>query len=121
MRCHPKPLAHPTGLLQLPYAHENPGACTLLEAILKLRPTAIIGVSAQPGAFTQDVCTAMAQAHPRPLIFALSNPTSKAECTAADAYAWTGGAAIFASGSPFDPVELPGGGGFRAPGQGNNA
>jgi malate dehydrogenase (oxaloacetate-decarboxylating)(NADP+) len=84
-----------------------------------LRPTAIVGVSGQPQTFTQPVLEKMAALNERPIVFALSNPTSKSECTAEQAYRWTGGRAVFASGSPFDPVEI--GGRRLVPGQGNNA
>jgi len=77
-----------------------------------------MGLSGQPGSFPKEVIEAMAQINRRPIIFALSNPTSKAECTAEQAYVWSKGKAIFASGSPFDAVK------FRnktlVPGQGNN-
>lgn len=169
---------------KVPYAHEAPAArvdgeetnTPLLSAIKALKPTALIGVSAQAGIFTEAVCREMAAVHaaalqvsrpssppPPLLIFALSNPTSKAECTAAEAYEWTGsvmstsifvlivrkdaslmpnvntpccitdylcpfsspfsylrGKAIFASGSPFDPLTVADGT-KRIPGQGNNA
>lgn len=104
---------------KLPYAHEHPFIEDLLQAVETLRPTALIGVSGMPQTFTQPVVEAMARRNERPVIFALSNPTSKSECTAEQAYTWTNGRAIYASGSPFDPVTLAG----RTfdPGQANNS
>lgn len=104
---------------KLPYAHEHPPLPDLLSAVQALQPTIIIGVSAQPGGFSQGVLQAMARLNDRPIVFALSNPTTKAECTAEQAYTWTEGRAIFASGSPFPPVTL--GDVTHVPGQGNNA
>jgi malate dehydrogenase (oxaloacetate-decarboxylating)(NADP+) len=104
---------------KLPYAHVHEGLPGLAEAVDALRPTAIIGVSGQPRTFTEDVVRRMGELNDRPIIFALSNPTSKSECTAEEAYGWTGGRAIFASGSPFPPVTLDGR--TYYPGQGNNA
>ncbi len=104
---------------KLAYAHDHAPLPNLLAAIECLQPTALIGVSGQPGAFTQGVLQAMAQLNRRPIVFALSNPTSKAECTAQEAYTWTDGRAIFASGSPFGPVTLDGK--TYVAGQGNNA
>ena len=83
-----------------------------------LKPTALIGVSAQHGLFARPVLEAMGRQNERPIVFSLSNPTSKSECTAAEAYTWTEGRAIFASGSPFAPVVLEGK--RLAPAQGNN-
>lgn len=103
---------------KLPYAHEHAFLPSLLETLQALRPTALIGVSGTPNSFTREVVAAMADFNPQPIIFALSNPTSKAECTAEQAYGWSGGRAIFASGSPFPPVEINGV--RRVPGQGNN-
>jgi malate dehydrogenase (oxaloacetate-decarboxylating)(NADP+) len=110
-----------TGLAEhkLPYAHDHESLPDFLTAVEALRPTAIIGVSGQPATFTQAVLAAMARLNDRPIVFALSNPTSKAECTAEQAYAWTEGKAIFASGSPFPPVTV--GDKTFVPGQGNNA
>ena len=84
-----------------------------------LQPTALLGLSGQPQTFTQPIVEAMAEYNERPIIFALSNPTSKSECTAEQAYRRSGGRAIFASGSPFDPVTIDGK--THTPGQGNNA
>ncbi len=88
---------------KLPYAHEHAPVATLLEAVEALRPTMLIGVSGMAQGFTEPIVRAMGRLNPRPVIFALSNPTSKAECSAAQAYGWTDGRAIFASGSPFAP------------------
>jgi malate dehydrogenase (oxaloacetate-decarboxylating)(NADP+) len=105
---------------KLPYAHEHAPLASFLEAVKELKPTAIIGVSGQPQTFTKEIVEEMARLNEQPLIFALSNPTSKAECTAEQAYTWTDGRAIFASGSPFDPVTMPDGR-TLVPGQGNNS
>ena len=102
-----------------PYAHKHEYIDNLLDAVKTLKPTALLGLSGQPQTFTQAVVEAMAEFNERPIIFALSNPTSKAECTAEQAYTWTDGRAIFASGSPFDPVKLDNR--MFVPGQGNNA
>ncbi len=104
---------------KLPYAHEHEFLPDLLSAVRDLEPTAIVGVSGQPRTFDQPVLETMAELNDRPIVFALSNPTSKAECTAEEAYRWTEGRAIFAGGSPFPPVKL--GGRTFVPGQGNNA
>ena len=101
-----------------PYAHEHEYIDNLLDAVKALKPTALLGLSGQPQTFTKEVVDAMAEFNERPIIFALSNPTSKSECTASEAYEWTDGKAIFASGSPFPPVRLNGR--IYIPGQGNN-
>lgn len=103
---------------KMPYAHEYEHIPGFLEAVKVLKPTAIIGVSGKAHTFTREVVETMAAHHPRPIIFALSNPTANSECTAQQAYAWSNGRALFASGSPFDPVELDGR--QFVPGQGNN-
>ena len=102
-----------------PYAHKHDYIADFVDAVKALKPTAILGLSGQPGTFTREVVEAMARINERPIIFALSNPTSQAECTAEQAYTWSEGRAIFASGSPFAPVKL--GHQTLVPGQGNNA
>ena len=102
-----------------PYAHEHAVVGSLLEAVKALRPTAIIGVAAVGGAFSEEVVRTMAAQNERPIVFALSNPTSKSECTASQAYRWSDGRALFACGSPFDPVTL--GSQSFVPRQGNNS
>jgi len=102
-----------------PFAHDHAPLGTLLEAVSALRPTAIVGVAAVGGAFTEDIVRKMAALHARPIVFALSNPTSKSECTAEQAYRWSDGRALFACGSPFDPVSV--GGKAFVPRQCNNS
>ncbi len=104
---------------KLPYAQDHPFLPDLASAVEALRPTGIIGVSGQPGTFTEPIVRKMGEMNDRPIVFALSNPTANSECTAEQAYGWTDGRAIFASGSPFDPVEI--GGRTLVPGQANNA
>jgi malate dehydrogenase (oxaloacetate-decarboxylating)(NADP+) len=91
----------------------------LITAIKRLKPNVLIGASGAKGAFTKEVIETMGSINERPVLFALSNPTSKAECTAEEAYTYSDGKAIFASGSPFQPVRYKGQ--EFVPGQGNNA
>src|SRR3990172_1023658 len=104
---------------KLPYAHDHVSVTDFQAAVESLKPTALIGVSGTPRTFTKPVVEAMARLNRRPILFALSNPTSKSECTAEEAYTWSEGHAIFASGSPFPPVMYKGK--AFVPGQGNNA
>ena len=100
------------------FAHDAEPSNNFAESILKIKPTAIIGVSTVGGAFSQKVIENMSSINERPIIFPYSNPTSHSECTAEQAYQWSKGKAIFASGSPFAPVTYQGK--TFIPGQGNN-
>ena len=104
---------------QVPFAHDPPECEVDLEgdnrdcapetftaATKMLKPSVIVGVSGQPQVFTKEVIEEMTKNHARPIIFSLSNPTSKSECTADQAYEFSDGKAIFASGSPFPPVTV---------------
>ena len=103
---------------QRPFAQDREPLSTFVEAVKAIRPTGIIGVSTVPKLFTREVIHMMAEINERPIIFPYSNPTSRSECTAEEAYRWSGGRAVFASGSPFPPVEIAGHN--FVPGQGNN-
>jgi len=103
---------------QRQFAHDAPASKDFADCVLRIRPTAIVGVSTLGGAFTEQVIRNMSTVNDRPVIFPYSNPTSRSECTAEQAYAWSDGRAIFASGSPFAPVTFKGK--TFTPGQGNN-
>ena len=103
---------------QKPFAQDRAPVSSFVEAVKALQPTGIIGVSTVPKLFTREVIEAMASINERPIIFPYSNPTSRSECTAEEAYRWSDGRAVFASGSPFPPVEIAGR--RFVPGQGNN-
>jgi malate dehydrogenase (oxaloacetate-decarboxylating)(NADP+) len=103
---------------QKPFAQDHAPISHFVDAVKALKPTGIIGVSAVPKLFTRDVIEAMAEINEHPIIFPYSNPTSRSECTAEEAYRWSEGRAVFASGSPFPPVEFAGR--HFVPGQGNN-
>jgi len=100
------------------FAHEAEFCSDLTSAVRAIRPTALIGVAGAGRVFDKEIVTLMAEYNERPIIFALSNPTSKAECTSTEAIEWSDGRAIFASGSPMPVVEF--GGRRHVPGQGNN-
>lgn len=103
---------------QLPYAHQHAPTRDFAAAIESIKPTTIIGVSTIGGAFSKEVVEAMCRVNERPIILALSNPTSCAECTPEQAYTWSNGKAIYAAGVPFSPVTLNGQ--TFIPGQANN-
>lgn len=100
------------------YAHKAAPSKDLVKTIEAFKPTILIGVSTKGGAFTQQVVEAMSRINERPVIFALSNPTDRAECTAEQAYAWSKGKALYAAGIQFPDVTL--GGKTYHPGQANN-
>jgi malate dehydrogenase (oxaloacetate-decarboxylating)(NADP+) len=102
-----------------PYAHDHAPIRDFPGAVNALKPTAIIGVAATPNTFTEEVVRAMAEFNERPIVFALSNPTSRSECTAQQAYEWSEGRALFASGSPFPSASVRGR--HFVPRQGNNS
>ena len=102
-----------------PFAHEHEPMTELGDIVKTLRPTVLIGAAAVPNVFTPEIIRDMASFNTNPVIFALSNPTSKAECTAEQAYVHSDGRAVFASGSPFPTYH--GFGRTYEPGQGNNA
>jgi malate dehydrogenase (oxaloacetate-decarboxylating) len=103
---------------QVPYARpgeevaswrrDGEGRIGLAEVVARVRPTMLIGTSTQPGVFSQDIVTEMAAHTARPVIMPLSNPTSRSEAQPSDLIAWTGGRALIATGSPFDPVSYDG-------------
>jgi malate dehydrogenase (oxaloacetate-decarboxylating)(NADP+) len=101
------------------FAHDRSAGPALVDVIDHFRPTVLIGASTRGGLFTQPVMSAMSRLNERPVVFALSNPTPNAECTAEQAYTWTSGRVVFASGSPFAPVALNGH--VQATGQANNS
>jgi malate dehydrogenase (oxaloacetate-decarboxylating)(NADP+) len=103
---------------QKPFAHQHAPCTSFVDAINAVKPNGIVGVSTVPKLFNQAVIEAMSKVNAQPIIFPYSNPTSRSECTAEEAYKWSNGKAIFASGSPFDPVTL--GAKTFVPGQGNN-
>ncbi|KAM7471774.1 hypothetical protein LguiA_009957 [Lonicera macranthoides] len=102
-----------------PWAHDHEPVKELVDAIKSIKPTVLIGSSGAGRTFTKEVIKTMAHLNKKPIILALSNPTSQSECTAEEAYTWSEGRAIFASGSPFDPVEYKQN--MFVPGQSNNA
>jgi malate dehydrogenase (oxaloacetate-decarboxylating)(NADP+) len=103
---------------QKAFSHDSDFTSNFADAVLQVKPTAIIGVSTVGGAFNQQVIENMSLVNERPIIFPYSNPTSHSECTAEQAYTWSKGKAVFASGSPFAPVTYNGK--TFTPGQGNN-
>jgi malate dehydrogenase (oxaloacetate-decarboxylating)(NADP+) len=103
---------------QMPYAHHHVPTRDFVAAIESIHPTAVIGVSTVGGAFNQKVVESISRINERPVIFALSNPTDRAECTAEQAYTWSKGKAIYAAGIQFPPVRF--GSQTFLPGQANN-
>jgi malate dehydrogenase (oxaloacetate-decarboxylating)(NADP+) len=105
---------------QAEFVRNTDGGMSLIDIVKKYKPTILLGMTAVGGLFTQGLIQEMASHCERPVIFPLSNPTTSAECTAEQAFEWTDGKCIFASGSPFDPVEMDDGRVFY-PSQCNNS
>jgi malate dehydrogenase (oxaloacetate-decarboxylating)(NADP+) len=104
---------------QTPWIRSDyPDRLSLLETISQVKPTVLLGLTGVTSLFTEPAIREMSKHVDHPIIFPLSNPTDKAECKAREAYIWSEGRCIFASGSPFDPVEY--GGKRYKPGQANN-
>jgi malate dehydrogenase (oxaloacetate-decarboxylating)(NADP+) len=99
------------------FAHDHEHL-NFMDALERIKPNVLIGATGAGRSFDQAVIEKMASYHERPVIFALSNPTDRAECTPEEAYRWSGGRAVYASGSPFAPVDYEGR--IIRPGQGNN-
>ncbi|KAI7738750.1 hypothetical protein M8C21_032317, partial [Ambrosia artemisiifolia] len=102
-----------------PWAHDHEPVNEFLDAVKSIKPTVLIGSSGAGQTFTKEVVEAMSSFNEKPIILALSNPTSQSECTAEQAYTWSEGRALFASGSPFAPVDYNGK--VYVSGQSNNA
>ena len=100
------------------YGFESARSYDLETVVRQVAPTILIGTSGTPGAFTEAAISQMAARTPMPVVFPLSNPTSKSEATPADVLQWSGGRALVATGSPFDSVQM--GGRLREVGQANN-
>jgi malate dehydrogenase (oxaloacetate-decarboxylating)(NADP+) len=113
-----EPSRHDLSEAQKVYAHTAAASKDLVKTIETLKPTVLIGVSTKGGAFNQRVVEAMSRVNDRPIIFALSNPTEKAECSAEQAYTWSKGRALYAAGVQFPDVTLNGK--TFHPGQANN-
>lgn len=103
---------------QKAFAHPAPPSHDFLDVVRRFKPTILIGVSTTPHTFTRQVIEAMSEMNERPIIFPLSNPTDKAECTAAEAYEWSRGKALYAAGVQFPNFEYEGK--VYRPGQANN-
>lgn len=116
--CHSRPEGNLDGHKKN-FAKDHAPTKDLLALVSEIKPSIMIGASAAAGAFNAQILQKLAEFNERPIIFALSNPTSKAECTAEQAYQHTQGRCIFASGSPFPPVTYEGV--TYKTGQGNNA
>lgn len=94
---------------RVPWVNESiSDGASMLEAVEHLKPTCLLGLAAMPDVFTEEVVRRTGELTERPIVMPMSNPTMKAECTPQQAYEWTEGRAVVATGSPFDPVELDG-------------